>query len=472
MEKWLRTWSAVYHNAAGAAPDVTSKLVFPKQPTSRPASYRHPINAHCPGDDLLNLTPIRIHISHNGRQFSKTLVNSKAMGKYDDEFPDDSLDDVSVSSSVTDDPNKEWEYEKIIAEKCDTVLYKDKRGRLKKEQRKVYLVKWKDFDVLESLWIGENNFVDGTEGAKSDWQRTSMRQQRGQEEKFDIERFAREQQLYNEEKSRRYHRREVKRKRLGIVARQLPETDEEDTNDEDESERLSKDALAISADDASSKPHFIDESSDDDEPLPLGVLGKAQTPNVILESGDHDDVGTHDNDGQPLSTTNGTRPSSAQTTAKIGDDEESPSTKLPQSPTTKAFSLTARTDEDFPVSPQKRRKLEENIASSEIQANSTTKPRRIQTEPKPALHRNDEANSDRPKSAVGKQESKKTSSTPPLTRENDMDSGSKRPIKPSESAVSNKSKVTKAGSGADNGQPNGVKGQFVVQILPCAACVS
>lgn len=296
------------------------------------------------------------------------------MGKYDDEFPDDDLDDVSVTSSHSSHGDKVWEYECILAERTQRVEVEDEQRRPRKVQKKFYLVQWVGWHILESTWTEEDKLLEGAEQAKFDWEHHCMKQLRGREAPFDIAKFEVDQKRYMEDKALRHERKRAKRIRLGLSVKPLLESDDEDDDDFECNDESEDDVEELRTRPPSRRAP-LDESSDDDEPL-ANRITKLRCTSASNQASLNDD------DEQPLIRRRKRPMIQVPSEPHLREDD----TPLMQrvKPNSAGILAISEIDDDSPISPAKRRKLSGNVSTGQQDSRGSrpgTSLRRTQTEP-------------------------------------------------------------------------------------------
>ena len=112
-------------------------------------------------------------------------------------------DSVSLASTVSEDYDKHYELDAIVAERSN------------EEGKQEYLVKWKGYDETFNTWEPEVNF--DTELTLKEWREKKMRMTRDLDRPFDIEGFEARMNRVTEAKALRKARRREKRRRLRIA---------------------------------------------------------------------------------------------------------------------------------------------------------------------------------------------------------------------------------------------------------------
>lgn len=172
--------------------------------------------------------------------------------------------DYAETSDATDEiglsDTEESEYGENQAFQMDSILarghiWADEDGEYAMRDR--YLVKWTGYSIYKATWEPEHHFDDVGE-VLFHWQNRSMRQVRGAERAFDLNRWDDEKDAVQAKRVRRHQRRNKKRDRLGLPIKAY-DGDAQGADDEDEGEdfRLTQSATSES-------------ESDDNVPLASG----------------------------------------------------------------------------------------------------------------------------------------------------------------------------------------------------------
>ncbi|KAK4251643.1 hypothetical protein C7999DRAFT_10595 [Corynascus novoguineensis] len=134
---------------------------------------------------------------------------------------DDNDDSISVTSTVSGhDPEQEFVVEGILAE------------RKRRDGTMCYLVEWEDFPLHQSTWEPESNL--GPE-LMALWEEEKAKHATGESQPFDIRKFVDARKQAAKEKLARHHRRNRKRKFLGLP---LTSPIEKDSSDEEAVEEI------------------------------------------------------------------------------------------------------------------------------------------------------------------------------------------------------------------------------------------
>lgn len=183
-------------------------------------------------------------------------------------FPDQDLDDVSVTSTRQSEEQDTYELEEILAEDTFEEEIKDgETGQSRVEQFQAYLIKWTGYDIHEANYERKEQLAEGYEETVLNWQTRKMRISRGLEAPFDVDAWEEECRDINCQRYMRHKKRYEKRRRL-----HLPLGDDPDKNPLNTEFVPNSSTVEDSSDDEAPlvsrrKRAVSDESSDDDTPM-------------------------------------------------------------------------------------------------------------------------------------------------------------------------------------------------------------
>ncbi|PYH99931.1 hypothetical protein BO71DRAFT_341857 [Aspergillus ellipticus CBS 707.79] len=186
---------------------------------------------------------------------------------------DDNDDDISVTSTVASSQASEYEVEAILAEKQFPDGIK-------------YLVKWANYPETRCSWEPTTSF--NSDESISGWEQTKADIASGKREGFNVARWDRMMQKIEEDRKKRKHKREVKRKRLGISTTETIElaVKRSSTKSDDPSGQSRNDASKVIAQTSmsNSRPQPLRQAAPTKMPVvsrpPLVSFGSGQKPST------------------------------------------------------------------------------------------------------------------------------------------------------------------------------------------------
>ena len=278
------------------------------------------------------------------------------MTRYDDDYPDSDLADVATEATESDDPEKVWEFDRILTEKY---VFREIDGEDRWE--KAYLIQWEGYDIYESTWVLPRELVEGTDQALHDWQHESMMQLRNKKEPFDLEEFEVGQKEYREQKAteqaQRHHRRYVKRKRLGLPVPNTNANESSDSSSDDSSLLQGERNKLVASKRSIVRQPPSNSSSDDEKPLVKRAPAKKKTvaPKFMNQDDDTDE------DERPLIERRRSAPAPAPAPVGLDRNKMLPTRRNPSAllPATKSTAVSSE-EEELPITPAKRRKLSQD----------------------------------------------------------------------------------------------------------------
>lgn len=174
----------------------------------------------------------------------------------------DATNDIGLSDTEESQygENQEWQMDNILAQ---TKIWEEDDNGVG-EYQDSYLVKWTGYSIYKATWEPKEHFVNAAEVLHL-WQDRKMRQLRGGESEFDVERFEDKQDQIQDKRRRRHQRRNRKRRMMGLTEKLYDDGDQE-ADDEDDGDVFHADETATPV-----------SESDDDRPLSMGRRKRSAT---------------------------------------------------------------------------------------------------------------------------------------------------------------------------------------------------